>query len=352
VLGLALILAATLYPFDFTFDEQVSIRSGFSPGSTIRHGGHGLIIGTDAAFSQPFRGKISGLRIYRDALTADEVAKEGKGSAGRSTHGCAASYRFMESSGDVLGDDSGNGNHGKLIETPRWVREHGHAAMFFDGSGQHVEVPDNPSIEIGGGSISISMRVMLEDSPSDEVIVARPWRWGVMAPPYYQYGVEFRGRDRTVNFYFADIRGEMMGPFSVRPPLGSWAHIAFVFHDGDVRGYVDGRELLRDSIGPVWGPFDVMANLLLFMPLGFGLAGFAQSRRVRPGRAIAFSLMLGGALSLVVEILQCWLPERVPSLIDVVANSGGSALGAALHFAAGSSLFERLKRSLLDRWQP
>jgi len=168
-------------------------------------------------------------------------------------------------------------------------------------------------------------------------------------PPYYQYGVEFGGRGRTVDFYFADVRGSVMGPFSVRPPIGTWTHIAFV-HDGSaVRGYVDGRELLATEIGEVWDLFDIAVNLLLFVPLGFGLAAIAQSGGVPPARAILLIFAVGAALSLGVEVLQCWLPDREPSLIDVAANSASSALGAALHFAASSGLLERLKRSLLDR---
>ena len=350
LLGLALVVAATLYPFDFSFDDQLSIRGGFSPGSEIRHGGDGLIIGADAAFGQPFRGEIGELRIYRDALTPDEVAKEAQRSARvRCTHGCAVSYSFAQSSGALLQDESGNGNHGKLAGEPRWMREDGRGALAFDGSRRYVQVPDNPSIEIGGRSISITMRVKLQDSPSDSAIVARPWRWGVMVPPYYQYGVEFGGRGRTVDFYFADVRGSVMGPFSVRPPIGTWTHIAFV-HDGSaVRGYVDGRELLATEIGEVWDLFDIVVNLLLFVPFGFGLAVLGECMGVRPKTAIALTLVLGAALSLGVEVLQCWLPDRDPSLIDVAANSASSALGAALHFTASSGLLERLKRSLLDR---
>jgi VanZ family protein len=337
-------VAATLYPFDFSIDEQVSIRGGFSPGSAIRHGGNGLVIGTDGAFSQPFRGKIGELRIYRVALAPDEVAKEAQRLAVVSSAHGAASYSFTESSGAVLRDDSGNGNHGKLVGGPRWIREGGQGALFFDGSGQYVHVPDNPSIDIGGRSITISMRLMLEGSPSDEVIVARPWRWGVMTTPYYQYGVEYRGRDRSVDFYFADIRGRVSGPFSMRPPLGVWTHVAFVFNAGNVRGYVDGRELLAAEIGQVWDLFDIVVNLLLFVPLGFGLAAVGESLGVPPEKAIPLILALGAALSLGVEVMQCWLPDREPSLIDVAVNSVSSALGAALHFAAGSELFERLKR--------
>src|SRR5688572_30686714 len=192
------------------------------------------------------------------------------------------------------------------------------------------------------------MRVVLEESPSDGAIIVKPWHRGVMAPPYYQYAVEFGRRERSVDFYYGDTRGRLRGPFSVRPPVGTWTHIAFVY-DGAVKGYVDGRERLATNIIGPGDLFDIVVNLLLFVPLGFGLAAMGQGRRVRPERAIPVILVLGAALSLGVETLQCWLPDREPSWIDVAANSASSAIGAGLHFVANSEVLERLKRLVLYR---
>jgi len=209
-------------------------------------------------------------------------------------------------------------------------------------------VPNSPSIDIGGQSITISMRIALEDSPSDGVIVAKPWRWAVMEPPYYQYGIEFGRRTKTVDFYFGDASGRLRGPFSVKPPLRAWTHVAFVY-DGVVRGYVDGRELLATGIGDPWDLADIWINLLLFMPLGFGLAAMAQTRRVPPAGAIVLVLVLGAVLSLCVEILQCWLPNREPSLIDVATNSISSILGAVLYFVSGCRVLARFKLLLFQQ---
>jgi VanZ family protein len=120
----------------------------------------------------------------------------------------------------------------------------------------------------------------------------------------------------------------------VKAPVGNWTHVAFVYSEGAVRGYVDGHERLATSVGPVWGLFDIMANVLLFVPFGLALAVLGKRWGVPPEKAIPSILALGAALSLGIEVLQCWLPGRVPSLIDVAANGIGCALGAALHFAA------------------
>lgn len=347
--GLALVLSAALFPFDFSFDEQVRISDEFAPGATMKTRGNDLIIGADAATGQSFTGEIGELRIYRDALAPADIAKEAERGAdvARGMHGVAASYSFAEPARAKLRDDSGNGNHGKFVGEPKWITDEGRGALSFR-PGQYALVPNSPSIDIGGRSITISMHVVLKDSPSDGVIIAKPWWQRVQAPPYYQYAVEFGSREKSLDFYFADTKGRERGPFSVHPPIGAWTHIVFVY-DGAVRGYVDGRELLVTNAGELWDLADILVNLLLFVPLGFGLAAVAQSRGMPPAGAIPLLLVLGGTLSFGVEVLQCWLPAREPSWIDVAANSASSALGAGLYLAGNPAVLDRFKRLLLDR---
>lgn len=357
--GLALILAATLFPFDFSFNEHISFSNKFRLSSTIGSRGNDLIIGTDGAFGQAFRGKIDELRIYRHALMPVQIAQDAKrtlevqrevppalpgmSSEDQPVEGLAASYSFNETSGTVLRDDSSKGNDGELVNGSEWTREGKRGVLIFNGSGQHVRVPNSSSIDIGGQSITISMRIALEDSPSDGVIVAKPWHWGLMEYPYYQYGIEFGSHAKSVDFYFGATNGRLRGPFSVKPPLGVWTHVAFVY-DGVVRGYVDGREQLVTGFGDPWSLGDIVGNLLLFIPLGFGLAAMTQSKGVPPVKAIPFILVFGAALSVCVEILQCWLPGRYPSFIDIATNSISSILGAVLYFVGGYRGFTRFTR--------
>lgn len=71
-------------------------------------------------------------------------------------------------------------------------------------------------------------------------------------------------------------------------------------------------------------PFDVVANLLLFVPFGvaFGWRG-TTDRRIR--RAVAWGL----ACSVAVELGQVYTHNRVPSVTDLLANSSGAWLGAS-----------------------
>lgn len=48
-----------------------------------------------------------------------------------------------------------------------------------------------------------------------------------------------------------------------------------------------------------------------------------------------------------VEILQCWLPSREPSFIDVATNSISTVLGVLMYFVAGDRDFSRINRFLV-----
>lgn len=73
---------------------------------------------------------------------------------------------------------------------------------------------------------------------------------------------------------------------------------------------------------------DVITNFLVYIPLGALIARAAQER-LRPFGAAALAALAGTALSLVFECVQAWLPGRVPSLIDMLANGGGALAGGA-----------------------
>lgn len=73
---------------------------------------------------------------------------------------------------------------------------------------------------------------------------------------------------------------------------------------------------------------DVLANVFLYMPLGF-LSALGRSLRTIPVILLAALL-----LSLGVEILQAFLPERVASWLDVATNVFGAGVGAVLATSA------------------
>ncbi len=69
-----------------------------------------------------------------------------------------------------------------------------------------------------------------------------------------------------------------------------------------------------------------LQNILLFMPLGFGITYFMQKKKQGIVGCV-WTLLISFGLSYAVEFLQKFLPVRNSSLIDVLSNSIGGLLG-------------------------
>lgn len=76
-----------------------------------------------------------------------------------------------------------------------------------------------------------------------------------------------------------------------------------------------------------WTRFDVIANLLGYVPLG-ALLTMALARAGRPRLAPVLGVAGPALLSLSLEAIQTYLPQRVPSQADALLNATGALLGA------------------------
>ena len=98
--------------------------------------------------------------------------------------------------------------------------------------------------------------------------------------------------------------------------------------------------LQHRMLTPPWQDFqatlryarDVAINILGFIPFGFYIAWYLSERGVNSLRVVIIVLVLGIGASLFIEIVQAYLPERTSQFIDVITNSGGTALGAYLWY--------------------
>lgn len=88
---------------------------------------------------------------------------------------------------------------------------------------------------------------------------------------------------------------------------------------------------LLDFLGAPWPRyftrFDLAVNVAAYLPLGFLLVP-ALETRVKPGWAVVLAFAFGAALSLGMEVLQNFLPSRVPSNVDWGCNMAGTLFGA------------------------
>ena len=85
--------------------------------------------------------------------------------------------------------------------------------------------------------------------------------------------------------------------------------------------------------------FDVVANIIGYMPLGF-LAVLAVYPWLRRSYALGFGLACSVLLSFALESLQLYLPTRVSSNLDLLANTVGGAAGALAALATTRPLMD------------
>jgi VanZ family protein len=100
-----------------------------------------------------------------------------------------------------------------------------------------------------------------------------------------------------------------------------------------------------------WTWFDVLSNVLAYLVLGL-LLTLGWLARLRPVGAVVVATLACAAMSLALEAAQSYLPARVPSLLDWIANTGGGLagawLGATLNRAGQQP--ERIAVPTPDRW--
>lgn len=88
-----------------------------------------------------------------------------------------------------------------------------------------------------------------------------------------------------------------------------------------------------------WTGFDLAANILAYVPLGFCWVPALRTRLGRP-QAVLLATLLGCCLSLSMETLQNFLPTRVASNVDLATNSLGVLVGALAGGRWGAELLD------------
>jgi VanZ family protein len=99
-----------------------------------------------------------------------------------------------------------------------------------------------------------------------------------------------------------------------------------------------------------WTGFDLAANLLGYLPLGLLICLAWLRNGGRPVRGVVMAVAVGAGLSGSMEWLQNFLPQRVPSNVDLLLNTAGAAVGAGIGLLAHWLGAVALWQSVRGRW--
>jgi VanZ family protein len=99
-----------------------------------------------------------------------------------------------------------------------------------------------------------------------------------------------------------------------------------------------------------WTSFDLVSNLLGYLPLGALLFGALVRSGLPSGRAAVIAVASGSVLSFSMETLQNFLPQRVPSNVDLALNIAGTVCGALAGMALHALGWVQRWQAVRERW--
>jgi VanZ family protein len=98
------------------------------------------------------------------------------------------------------------------------------------------------------------------------------------------------------------------------------------------------------------GAFDTASNLLGYLPLGALLTIAARRSGLGSWAALLLAWATGSGLSYATEVLQQFLPRRVPAMEDWLMNTLGTLLGVLLALAGHALGYVDRWHALRERW--
>jgi glucose/arabinose dehydrogenase/chitodextrinase len=153
--------------------------------------------------------------------------------------GLVAAYAFDEVSGATASDSSGQGNTATLNNGVAWLPGKNGRAASFDGVNDYITIPNSASTNISGSALTLSMWINPQPIASgDSVVIGKFWNT-TMSSPYYQYGLELGGGNRT-DFIVGTAGGQLVASGGTTLPYNQWSHLAVTFDGSQVRTYVNG----------------------------------------------------------------------------------------------------------------
>ncbi|UVS81642.1 LamG-like jellyroll fold domain-containing protein [Actinokineospora sp. UTMC 2448] len=152
-----------------------------------------------------------------------------------------ASYNFDEGAGSVLGDRSGNANHG-AVAGAAWVAGRTGGALSFDGVDDMVTVADTPALR-ATTALTVSAWVRPTGGADWRTVVMKERAGGLS---YALYSDNAAGRPAGYGRVGA-VDVAVTGPSAL--PTATWTHLAMTYDGSALRLYVDGVLVSTEIIG-------------------------------------------------------------------------------------------------------
>jgi len=231
----------------------------------------------------------------------------------------------------------------------RWMKEIGVRDALIKDEAQRLTLVSNRttcSIYVNGGRANSFQNVALIDEKESirgySVILGNsreaksPWTGSILALKLYERALAeneiVRDRDgaresTSTDGLIAFFALNESHSTSVPDLAGNRNTLAVperVTLRNSILAWPDWRNQKDSSLVP-----DIAVNILGFVPFGFLFAFWReQANGSRKWAAFLLAMVVGGGISLVIEVAQAYIPVRDSCMVDVICNTGGAAIGA------------------------
>ena len=214
--------------------------------------GNRLMVGSDGSVVRSFEGLIDEVRIYNRALAEDEIQTLATDLVGH--------WKFDETSGDVVVDNSGNRNDGILVNDSGsvWQRTEGAVGGGIDlKATNYVAIPDDGSLSLQD-VMTVEAWVQVRTSPARFVQKTASFSGNA---DNYSLGTNASG---AFLFHIEDSNGgkDWAATSTTVAQPGTWHHVAGVYNGQELLIYVDGILEGMEVPGPIV-PYTGDADLVL-----------------------------------------------------------------------------------------
>jgi len=131
----------------------------------------------------------------------------------------------------------------------------------LDGTGDYIEIPNSPSLNITGNEITIAAWVYFDDvTGPPEIVIAKPFVVGQHSNPYFSYGLHILSNG-TPRFWLVTDGASGNAPGTTNLQSGTWYHMAGVYDGSQMILYIDGEvAATRSKTGNITG-YDTVLRL-------------------------------------------------------------------------------------------
>jgi len=179
--------------------------------------------------------------VFGTLMSARAAAPADVPDAAAERDGLLGHWKFDEAQGDVAVDSSGRENDGEVWDAQR-VRGRFGTALWFDGEGSHVSVPEIAGLD-GSDEMTVEAWVYWEGTGKyPNIITGGTWSPGGFLVFVSGDQCSFRmgrpGVSAAENrAQWRETSAPLVAPFS----QGRWYHLAATFQRPEIKTYVDGR---------------------------------------------------------------------------------------------------------------